>query len=105
MKTTQKILTILLVGLLGAVGYGLYRTGHIANAPETPGKTKFRAASQAPFVDQTPLLTAQRLAKMPTSDDELPFAQEALRLRPQRKGRASSAPVPQARPHPPPLTA
>src|SRR5260370_37425750 len=80
MKTTQKVLGIVLVALLGAVAYGLSRTGHQANAPETPGKTKFGAAAQAPIVDQSPLQTAQRLAKMPISDDELPFAQEALRL-------------------------
>jgi len=105
MKTTQKILGIVLVALLGAVAYGLYRTGHQANAPETSGKTKFRAASQAPFVDQTPLLTAQRLAKMPTSDDELPFAQEALRLGDQEMDLAFAAAVREAEAHPPALSA
>src|SRR5260370_14931491 len=105
MKTTRKILTILLVGLLGAVGYGLYRTGHLANAPETPGKTKFRAASKARCVDRTPLRTAERLAKMPTSDDELPFVQEALRLGDQEMDLAFAAAVREAEAHPPALSA
>ncbi len=105
MKTRQKILTILLVGLLGAAAYGLYRTGQPAKAPVAPGKTKFRAALQAPYVDQTPLLTAQRLAKMPTSAEELPFVQEVLRLADQEMDLAFAAAVREAEAHPPALSA
>src|SRR6202171_4770618 len=80
MKTTQKIAAIVLVALLGAVAYGLFRTGQPASAPATNAKTAYGGAAQAPMVDQTPLLTAQRLAQMPTSAEEQPFAEEALRL-------------------------
>src|SRR5256885_16168159 len=79
MKTTKKFIAIILVLLLGVTVYGLYRTGQLANAPVTPDNTKYGGAAQAPIVDQTPLLTAQRLAKMALSAEELPFAQEALR--------------------------
>src|ERR1700676_4696494 len=80
MKTAQKIAAIVLVALLGAVAYGLFRTGQQASAPATNTKAAYGGAAQAPIVDQTPLLTAQRLARMPTSAEEQPFAEEALRL-------------------------
>src|SRR5260370_31111827 len=80
MKTTQKIAAIVLVLLLGAVAYGLFRTGQPAGARATSTKPASGTAAQAPMVDQTPLLTAQRLVQMPTSAEEKPFAEEALRL-------------------------
>src|SRR5438552_19200352 len=80
MKSRQEIIAIIVVLLLGATMYGWYRTGPPANAPVTPDRTKYGGAGQAPMVDQTPLLTAQRFAKMALSAEELPFAQEALRL-------------------------
>src|SRR5256885_13729586 len=80
MKSRRKIIAMIVVLLLGATMYGLYRTGQPANAPVAPDRTKYGGAAPAPIVDQTPLLTAQRLAKMALSAEELPFAQEALRL-------------------------
>ena len=80
MKTTQKIAAIVLLVLLGAVAYGLFRTAQPASAPAMNAKTAYGGAAQAPIVDHTPLLTAQRLAQMPTSAEEKPFAEEALRL-------------------------
>jgi small-conductance mechanosensitive channel len=104
MQNTQKTAAVALALLLGATAYGLYRTGETANAPATPGK-KYRAATQAPLVDQSPLLTAQRLAKMPTSAEELPFAQEALRLADKEMDLAFAAAVRDAEEHPPVLSA
>src|SRR5258708_11932296 len=80
MKTTQKIAALLLVALLGGVAYGLFRTGQPADAPAMNAKTANGGPAQAAIVDQTPLLTAQRLVQMPTSAEEKPFAEEALRL-------------------------
>jgi small-conductance mechanosensitive channel len=102
MKNTQKTAAVALGLLLGATAYGLYRTGETANAPRT---LKYGAAAQAPIVDQTPLLTAQRLAKMPTSAEELPFAQEALRLADKEMDLAFAAAVRDAEEHPPVLSA
>jgi hypothetical protein len=65
MKKKQKIAAIVLVALLGAVAYGLFRTGQPASVPAMNAKTASGGAAQAPIVDQTPLLTAQRLAQMP----------------------------------------
>src|SRR5260370_36089822 len=80
MKTTQKIAAIVLAGLLGAAVYGLFRTAQPTSAPSVNTKTSYGGSAQAPIVDQTPLLTAQRLAQMPTSPEEQAFAEEALRL-------------------------
>jgi small-conductance mechanosensitive channel len=105
MQNTQKIAAVTLALFLGATAYGLYRTGETANTPATPGKKKYGTATQAPLVDQSPLLTAQRLAKMPTSAEELPFAQEALRLADKEMDLAFAAAVRDAEEHPPVLSA
>src|SRR5215472_9929428 len=76
MRPYQKILAITLVLLLGATVYGLIRTAQPQRAPRTRGSGSGTTA--APTVDQAPLLTAENLAKMPNTEDELPFAQQAL---------------------------
>src|ERR1700686_3495335 len=105
MKRMQKIAAIVLVALLGAVAYGLFRTGQPASAPAMNAKTAYGGAAQAPIVDQTPLLTAQRLAQMPTSAEEQPFAEEALRLGDHEMDLAFAAAVLDAEEHPPVLSA
>src|SRR5216684_3945705 len=105
MKTKQKIAAIVLVALLGAVAYGLFRTGQPASAPATNTKAAYGGAAQAPIVDQTPLLTAQRLAQMPTSPEEQAFAEEALRLGDHEMDLAFAAAVRDAEEHPPVLSA
>ncbi len=105
MKTKRKIAAIVLVALLGAVAYGLFRTGQPASAPATNTKAAYGGAAQAPIVDQTPLLTAQRLAQMPTSTEEQPFAEEALRLGDHEMDLAFAAAVRDAEEHPPVLSA
>jgi small-conductance mechanosensitive channel len=105
MKPRQKTLTVILVLLIGASVYGLLRTGQPA-AQQIGGKSGNGAASaQAQIVDQSPLLTAQALAKMPTSPEELPFAQEALRLADHHMDLAYAAAERDAEEHPPVLSA
>src|SRR5260221_6111938 len=105
MKTKRKIAATVLLALLGAVAYGLFRTGQPASAPTTSTKAAYGAAAQGPIVDQTPLLTAQRLAQLPTAAEELPFAQEALRLGDHDMDLAFAASVRDAKEHPPVLSA
>jgi small-conductance mechanosensitive channel len=79
MRTTKQIATITLIVLLGAIAYGLFRTGRPMTASQiTPAREPPPLAHRS--IDQTPLYTARRLAQMPTSADEVPLAQEALRL-------------------------
>ena len=105
MKTTQKIAAAVLVLLLGGTIYGLLRTEPRAVTPTKNGKGSQAAVTQAPLVDQSPLETAQRLAQMPTSPEELPFAREALRLGDQEMDLAFAAALRDATAHPPVLSA
>jgi small-conductance mechanosensitive channel len=105
MKTTQKITAAVLVLLLGGTIYGLLRTEPRAVTPTKNGKGSQAAVTQAPLVDQSPLETAQRLAQMPTSPEELPFAREALRLGDQEMDLAFAAALREATAHPPVLSA
>ena len=77
MKLANRNVLIVLVVLLAATVYGLVRTGREGT---TPTANKTAGPDQPPLVDQTPLLTAQAFANMPTSAVELPFAQRALQL-------------------------
>jgi small-conductance mechanosensitive channel len=105
MKTTQKIAAIVLLALLGAAVYGFFRTGGPASQPTKSAKTSLAGTAQGPIVDQTPLLTAQRLVRMPTSAEEKPFAEEALRLADHEMDLAFAAAVRDAEENPPVLSA
>jgi small-conductance mechanosensitive channel len=99
----QKIVPIVLVLLLGAAVYGLVRTGQPPSAPRNSGSVP--GTAQASAVDQTPILTAQKLAKMPTSEEELLFAKEALRLADHDMDAAYAAAKRELGDHPVPLSA
>jgi small-conductance mechanosensitive channel len=105
MKTTQKLAAAVLVLLLGGTIYGLLRTEPRTVTLKTTGKGNYAVVAQAPLVDQTPLETAQRLAKMPTSPEELAFAQQALRIGDQEMDLAFAAALSDATAHPPVLSA
>src|SRR6267378_1874461 len=105
MKKTQKLAAIALVLLLGGTIYELVRTGQPAATPTTKGRGNHDTIAQTPLVDHTPLETGQRLAKMATSEEELPFAKEALRLGDQEMDLAFAAAVRDATEHPPVLSA
>jgi hypothetical protein len=80
MKTTKQIATITLIIFLGVIAYGLLRTGRSMTGSEiTAGGDAFQSNHGA-AIDQTSLNTARAFAQMPTSAEELPWAQEALRL-------------------------
>ena len=103
MKLTQKIAAAILLLLLGIAAYALFRTSRPAGGVSEIAKQS--VAAQGPLVDQTPLLTAERLVQMPNPPEELPFAQEALRLADQEMDLAFAAAVREAEDHPPVLTA
>lgn len=105
MKPAQKIAALVLVALLAASVYGLLRTGQPSGTPAAGKTANGAGTTQAPFVDQSPLLTAQRLAKMPNSFEEQPFAQEALHLADHHMDLAYAAAEREAEEHPPALSA
>jgi hypothetical protein len=102
LKTTKQIATVTLIVLLGAIAYGLFRTGNSLTAPPMH---RGGQATPGSAIDQAPLYTAQRLAQMPTSTVELPLAQEALRLGDREMDLAFAAAVWEAQVHPALLSA
>ena len=104
MKTTQKLAAVVLLLLIGGTIFGLLRTEPPAASLSTNGKGNQPGTAQAPLVDRSPLETAQRLAKMEISAEELPFAQEALRLGDKEMDLAFAAAVRDAAEHPPVLS-
>ncbi len=83
MKTTEKIAAVALLVLLAAVAYGLLRTGGLMDTARVAGTSAGTTGGESQartVVDQTPLITAQRLASLATAADEQGFAQDALRI-------------------------
>src|ERR1700731_790107 len=105
MKTTKQVATITLIISLGLIAYGLFRTGgSITASPITLGGESSQAVHGS-AIDQSPLYNARRLAQMPTSADEMPLAQEALRLGDREMDLAFAAGVREAQEHPAVLSA
>src|SRR5215472_8756184 len=102
MKAVQKTFAVALVLLLGATVYVLVRTTPPFNVARISGKTS--KATTAPAVDQSPILTAEALAEMPTSQEELPFAQQALEIADRDMDVAYAAAKRELEDHPAPLT-
>ena len=105
MKTTKQIATITLILLLGLIAYGLFRTGWSMTVSQINLGGESSQGVPGSAIDQTSLDTARRLTQMPTSADELPFAQEALRLRDREMDLAFAAAVREAQEHPAVLSA
>jgi small-conductance mechanosensitive channel len=107
MKTIRTIAAVVLAVLLAACGYGIFRTQPAPASVGGPLVDASRASASPqgqPLVDQSALATAQRLARMPTTDAEQPFAKEALRLADQEMDLAFATAVREAAEHPPALT-
>ena len=105
MKTTKQVATITLIILLGLIAYGLLRTGRLMTASQVTPAGESAKAEHGSAIDQSPLNNARRLAQMPTTADELPLTQEALRLGDREMDLAFAAGVREAQEHPPVLSA
>ncbi len=101
MKTFQKIATLVVVVLLLATGYGLFRT-HVSTAAR--GDLSNRETPAALEVDQSSLWTARWLAQMPTSAEERQVAEDALQLADKEMDLAFATALRQAELHPPTLS-
>ncbi len=104
MRTRQKISAVVLVLLLGAVVYGLIRTTEPQAVPSSQDNGKHGVPSRVPLVDQSPLKTAQQLARLATTPEERPLAEEALRLADREVDLAFAAALRDAAENPPVLS-
>ena len=100
MKTTQKIAAITLIVLLGAVAYGFLRTGQPANTTAPKGAKGLQTA----LVDQSPMRTAQKLARLADTPDEQALSREAIRLADHEMDLAYESARRNAEAHPPVLS-
>ena len=78
MRVKQNVFVIVLAVVLAAVGFGVWRTR--PTPPPAAQNTRRSAIDRNFTVDQTSLVTAQRLVRMPTTAEERSFADDALRI-------------------------
>src|SRR5256885_13722969 len=104
MKSRQSSAALILVLLLGATIYALIRTGTPASSFIAPTTSAVPNANEPQLVDQRPLQTAQQFAKMVTTAEEKPFAEQALTLGDKAMDLAFAAAVLDVQQHPPVLT-
>ncbi len=105
MKSKQRSAALILLLLLGATVYVLVRTRTSAPNVIVPTTTAVSNPTEPELVDQRPLQTAQQFAKMATTAEEKPFAEEALALADKEMDLAFAAAVLDAQEHPPVLSA
>ena len=96
------MVTLLL--LLAGVTYGVVRTG-VPTAPTAPAAGGTAGGPDSlPVVDQSSLVTAQALVRLPTTADEQPFAKDALRIADKEMDLAFANAVRRLALHPPAVT-
>ena len=105
MKSKQRSAALVLILLLAATVYVLIRTGTTTPNSIAPTTTAVSNPTEPELVDQRPLQTAQQFAKMTTTAEEKPFAEEALALADKEMDLAFAAAVLDAQEHPPVLSA
>jgi small-conductance mechanosensitive channel len=104
MKSKQRLAAVVLLLLLGATVYAVLRTRSAESNSIAPTTTVTPNPTQPELVDQRPLQTAQQFAKMPTTEAEKPFAEQALALGDKEMDLAFAAAVLDAQEHPPVLS-
>ncbi|MEP6620874.1 MAG: mechanosensitive ion channel domain-containing protein [bacterium] len=102
MRSKENLAAVVLLVLLAIAGYGLVQTGGDSSAS---ADTAGAAADSSPTVDQGALASVQLLIRMPTTAEELPLAQDALRLADQDMDLAFADAVREVAAHPQPVTA
>jgi len=105
MKSKQSSAAVILLLLLCGTVYVLVRTRGATPTLVSQSTTQGPNSAQPELVDQTPLQTAQQFAKMATSAEEKPFAEQALALADHEMDLAFAAAVHDAHEHPPVLSA
>lgn len=109
MSPLLKILAALLLILLAATGYGLWATRPPASstpvgALSTVAQPEGAAPGSLPAIDETTLLTAQRLARLATTPEEVPLARTAVQLADRELDLAFAGALRHLEAHPPVLT-
>jgi small-conductance mechanosensitive channel len=102
MKNSQKAIAAALLALLGATIAGVFLTRSGANPPGASGAAL--PAGSSALVDQRPMETAQRLARLAGTPEEQDFARAALLTADREVDLAFASALRNAAAHPAPLT-
>ena len=101
MSALQKSATAALLLLLAAAGYGLW----VTREPQLPAQAPPSVAnSRMPVIDEDPLRTAQRLARLANTAEEQPLAQAAVQAADHELDLAFMAALHGIQSHPPVLS-
>jgi small-conductance mechanosensitive channel len=79
MQFKKDSVILILAASLVAVGYGAYSTGR-RDPSAAPRTTRRAPGDRSIVVDQSSLMAAEQLVRLPTTSDERLFAEDALRL-------------------------
>ena len=109
MSLLQKIFAVVLVVLLLIAGYGLWATSQppsstpVGSLSVTPA-LEAAAAGSLPDIDENTLLTAQRLARLASTPEEMALAQTAVQLADRELDLAFAGALRHLEAHPPVLS-
>jgi small-conductance mechanosensitive channel len=101
----QRGIAAALVALLVATAWGLWATDEPPAPARVTVSTGATAADNLPVIDQSTLLTAQRLARLATTPEERPLAEAAVQLADHELDLAFSGALRHIEAHPPVLSA
>src|SRR5215471_1979368 len=104
MKSKHKLATLSVLALLVATGYGLFRTRGQPDSATIGSSTDAREQASS-VADQSTFWTARWLAQMPTTAEERPVAEDALRLADMEMDLAFATAVREVEQNPPALSA
>src|ERR1700736_894856 len=104
MKTRRHIAALVLAILTALTIYGLWRTGRPELGEAESNAAGASGSAQEPVIDQAALNTARRLIQMPTSEEEAPLAQQALRIADREMDLAFAAAIADVTQNPPTLS-
>jgi len=103
----HKLAAALLVVLLAAAGYGLWVTNPLATTPVSALKSAHPQSSSSnamPVIDEDTARTARRLARLATTPEEQPLAEQAVQIADHELDLAFTAALAHLERHPPVLS-
>ena len=104
MKTLHRTIPIVLLSLVALVIVGIVLARYWVTGPQQPNTAKATLNDRPGLVDEQPLVTAQRLATLAVTSEEIDFAHEAVRVADHEVDLTFTSALRNLTLHPPPLT-
>ncbi|MBZ5700977.1 MAG: mechanosensitive ion channel [Acidobacteriia bacterium] len=104
MKTLHRTIPIFLLSLVALAMVGIVLTRYWVTGPQQQTAAKAALNDRPGLVDEQPLVTAQRLAALAVTSEEMDFAHEAVRVADHEVDLTFTSALRNLTLHPPPLT-